>query len=296
MKEAIKTIHFKGKDIRYACYFHDKGEHMELKGQPLPGNTLKVRLTLMLIHGFPESGDIFKAQIAALSTLYNLIVPDLPGSGASPYNPALQTTADFADSIQAIIIEEKIEKLVVIGHSMGGYIALAFGEKYPERLLGLGLLHSTAYQDNEAKKQNRLKAIETMQHYGGASFLRAMIPALFSANYKEKHAQVVQDLINTGSHFETRALQQYYQMMHDRIDKTDLFSKLTIPYLLISGTEDKAAPAGDLIQQATLIDTVMVEILSDAGHMGFIEKPEEVSKIIHQFMQLVQTLQVSEAL
>lgn len=288
MKATIKTIHFKGKEISYAYYLNTEQLDADFTSQPSPDDPL----TLMLIHGFPERGDIFKAQIAALTCAYNLIVPDLPGSGNSPYNATLQSTTDFADGLKVITDAEKIDRLAIIGHSMGGYIALAFGEKYPETLLGLGLLHSTAYQDSEEKKANRLKAIRTMERYGGPTFLKSMIPALFGADYKKKHAPVIEALISAGSHFETKALQQYYQMMHDRTDKTALFSKLTIPYLLISGTEDKAAPAGDLIQQATLADTSMLEILADTGHMGFIEKPEQVSKIIHQFMQLVQTLKV----
>jgi len=287
MEQIVRTVHFKGKDICYGYYPRSTGKDKDFAKES-PSEEI---LTLMLVHGFPERGRIFKEQIAALSLRYNLIVPDLPGSGDSPFNPELHTTADFAEALKTVTDQENNKKLVMIGHSMGGYIALAFGEKYPEKMLGLGLLHSTAYQDSEAKKANRLKAIQTMERYGGPTFLKSMIPSLFSADFKAQHPEVIQDLIAAGSRFETRSLQRYYQMMHDRKDKTCLFDRLKIPYLLVSGTEDMAAPAADLREQAALADTVLLEILPDTGHMGFIEKPEMVNKILNAFMHLVQVLQ-----
>ncbi|UAY54423.1 alpha/beta fold hydrolase [Arachidicoccus terrestris] len=278
-----KTIHYRGQDIRYVLLQPTR---------PSNSGSDRADLTLMLVHGFPERGGIFQEQLDALSAYYTLLVPDLPGSGGSPYNPVLESTADFADSLAAIIKEEQIDKLVIIGHSMGGYIALAFAERYPEIILGLGLLHSTAYADSEQKKVNRIKAIHTMEQYGGAAFLKTMIPTLFGPVFKSAHPQVIQELIEAGSHFETRTLQQYYQMMHDRTDKTALLMHLSIPFLFISGTEDKAAPAIDLIRQSSLPQTAMIEILEQAGHMGFLECPGQVNKILTHFLQLVQNVSI----
>lgn len=248
-------------------------------------------LTLMLVHGFPERGNIFHAQVAALAPYYNLLVPDLPGSGDSPFNPTLKSVADFADALEFIIATEQINKLVITGHSMGGYIALAFAEKYPERLSGLGLLHSTAFADSNEKKANRLKAIRTMQSYGGPAFLKSMIPALFGDSFTAAHPEIIHQLILAGDRFETSALQQYYQIMHDRIDRTILFTRLSVPFLFVSGTQDKAAPAADIITQSTLPEIAMIDILEETGHMGFIEKPARVNQLLTDFLSLVQTMQ-----
>lgn len=278
-----KKVLFKGQDL---SYLHLVPARRQTDTHP--------PLTLMLVHGFPERGSIFEKQIAALSEDFTLLIPDLPGSGNSAYNSALMSTADFADGLAAVIRAEQIDKLTVIGHSMGGYIALAYGEKYPQHIQGLGLLHSTAYQDNEEKKANRIKAIQTMERHGGATFLRSLIPALFGAAFKKAHPEMIQQMIQAGQHFDTRALQQYYQIMHDRTDKTSLLTSLPIPFLLISGTEDKAAPAEDLIRQSSLPATAMINILEDSGHMGFLEKADQVNDIIRRFMELVHNLPPGE--
>jgi len=275
-----KTVHYKGKDIHYT----------HLNPARKKGG-LAAPATLMLVHGFPERGRIFQPQIAALSQHCTLLVPDLPGSGDSPYNPDLHSIADYADALQAITATEQVTRLVIIGHSMGGYIALAFADRYPRNLLGLGLMHSTAYADSADKKANRLKAIQTMEQYGGPAFLKSMIPALFAASFKSAHPAVVQELIQAGNDFQTATLQQYYRMMLDRSDKTYLLSQLSIPFLFISGTEDKAAPPKDLIAQSALPQTAMIEILDQAGHMGFIEKADEVNRILLDYLSLVQCLQ-----
>lgn len=273
-----KTILFKGQTIHYDFV--------------TPGieKSKSAAAQLMLVHGFPERGHIFQRQIAALADHFTLLIPDLPGSGNSPYNALLSTTSDFADGLLAALDAEQIDKIVLIGHSMGGYIALAFAQKYPERLSGLGLLHSTAYSDSDEKKANRLKAIQTMEKYGGPAFLKPMIPTLFGQAFKAKHPEFIRDMIESGNNFETRALQQYYQMMHDRKDKTAVIAQLRKPILFISGTEDKAAPAADLMTQASLVDKAMIEILDGAGHMGFIEKSDQVNAIIKDFLAMVHQM------
>jgi pimeloyl-ACP methyl ester carboxylesterase len=266
---------------------------LELKEKPVRYLSLnrEAAMTVILIHGFPERGRIFERQIKDLSPNYHLIVPDLPCSGDSPYNPLLSRIEDFSAIIKSIMDTEKRKKAVIIGHSMGGYIALAFASRYPELVAGLGLLHSTAYSDSPEKKANRLKAIQTMEKYGGAAFLKSMIPALFGSNFKMHHPEIIQGLIQQGAQFDTRALQQYYQIMHDRTDKTELFKTLSIPYLFISGTQDQAAPKDDLLKQCSTADVALIAILDGAGHMGFMEQPDEVRQHLINFLSLIKTVQ-----
>jgi len=273
MDQQTNTTQFKGKTIQYLSM--NEGAAM----------------CVILIHGFPERGHIFENQLAALASAYHVIVPDLPGSGASPYNPLLCSMDDFAEAIKTILDRENIQKAILIGHSMGGYIALSFADKFPASIYALGLLHSTAFADSPEKKANRLKAIKTMEQYGGPAFLKSMIPALFGTAFKAKNQAFIDYLIDQGQAFETSALQQYYQIMHDRTDKTALFNTLHIPYLFISGTEDQAAPKEDLIRQSSLPDTALIGIIPEVGHMGFIEKPDEVNRQLINFLQLTHTLQ-----
>ena len=107
---------------------------------------------VLLLHGFAEDGEIWKNQVEFLKNKFKLIIPDIPGSGKSPFNNAFKTIDDFAEIINPILDQEKIEAIALIAHSMGGYISLAFAEKYPKRLLALGLFHSTAYPRSGRKE------------------------------------------------------------------------------------------------------------------------------------------------
>ncbi|MBK7375227.1 MAG: alpha/beta fold hydrolase [Chitinophagaceae bacterium] len=108
------------------------------------------------------------------------MVPDLPGSGKSGVISSQSAVGmeEYAEIIKAILVEEKIEKSTMLGHSLGGYITLAFAEKYPGMLNSFGLVHSTAFADSEEKKAARLKSIEFIKKYGAYDFLRTTIPGL----------------------------------------------------------------------------------------------------------------------
>ena len=268
----LKKIEYKGTVVAYEYY----RQHASATN------------TLVLIHGFASRGSVFKAQVQALKDSYHIIVPDLPGSGASQTNGSFESIADYARLIDFILDAEGLQRVTVFGHSMGGYIALALAELHPELINGLGLIHSTAFADNEEKKSNRLKAIDLMERHGGYSFLKTMIPALFGEGFKKEFPDKIKDIIEENRDFETTTLQHYYQIMHDRLDKTDLLKRLDIPFLFVSGTEDKAAPAGDLTVQAALPAVAMMEVLQGAGHMGLLERPKRMTHIMEAFIALLK--------
>src|SRR5215471_2592237 len=125
-------------------------------------------LPLVLLHGFGEDSNVWNEQIDFLKAYCKLIIPDIPGSGRSAFkeNESDAKTIDYyAECIHALLQNERINNCLMLGHSMGGYIVLAFAEKYPI-LKGYGFIHSTAFADSEEKKQNRKRGIEMMEEYG----------------------------------------------------------------------------------------------------------------------------------
>lgn len=116
---------------------------------------------MVLLHGFGEDSQIWNTQVSFLQEHCQLLVPDLPGSGKSLLltnkNNASNVVSieDYADVIAALLAAEKITSSIMLGHSMGGYITLAFAEKYPDKLQSFGLVHSTAFADNEEKSHAR---------------------------------------------------------------------------------------------------------------------------------------------
>jgi pimeloyl-ACP methyl ester carboxylesterase len=249
---------------------------------------------VVLIHGFGEDSHIWDKQIDHLQSHCLLIVPDLAGTGLSemirpadlkkaPEQPISMN--DYADLMAAILKAENIETCIMIGHSMGGYITLAFEETYPETLLKFGLVHSSALADSEEKKANRLKGIELMELYGAGPFLKNTIPNLFSAAFKKEHANTVSILLDAAPVFNTQACQQYYQAMMQRPDRTSVLKGNPKPILFVIGTEDVAATLVDLLPQIKLPSHPQVHILEGVGHMGMWEATEQVNTFLLDFIE-----------
>ncbi len=248
---------------------------------------------VVLIHGFAEDGNIWNGLIKYLQHNFLLIVPDLPGSGKSEKLDGDKVSIeDYADVIKEILDEElpkvspkgvdlKGAGAVLIGHSMGGYITLAFAKKYPELLNGFGLFHSSSFADDEEKKQTRHKAIDFIKQNGCYAFLRTAIPNLFAGN---KHLKEMEDIIEEGRKFTPEALIQYYRAMINRPNTTEVLKTFNKPVLFIIGEKDNAIPMQASLQQCHLPAISYIHIL-DTGHMGMIEESAGSFAILQSFLQ-----------
>ncbi len=259
-----KTFKYKGCEVSYSV----QGE-----GKPV-----------MFVHGFAEDGHIWDEQAEFLKTHCQVLVPDLPGSGESGYNEQLNTVEDYADCLYALLQQENLGQCTMLAHSMGGYITLAFAEKYAESLSAFGFVHSTAFADNGEKKQNRLKGIKMIEECGSYDFIKNSMPNLFSIRYRELFADKIDTLIKKGSNFKKEALKQYYNAMMKRPDRTHVLYNNPLPVLYIAGTEDVAAPLHDILQQVYLPQQAWFHILKNTGHMGMWEATEAVNTYVLQFI------------
>ncbi|MBV4358161.1 alpha/beta fold hydrolase [Pinibacter aurantiacus] len=241
---------------------------------------------VVLLHGFAEDHEVWENQVATLQNNYTVIVPDLPGSGASD---RLDETSmeSMADAVKSILENEKIDQAVVIGHSMGGYVALAFGEKYPQFLKGLGLFHSTAFPDTEEKKETRRKGIEFIKKNGAYLFIKQTTPNLFTENYKLKNSDKVVTFIEHLKEFEPESLIAYYYAMIARPDRTLVLKNFSKPVLLIIGKNDVAVPYKDSLALSHLSSTTYVTILEHSAHMGMMEETDKSNEALESYLQEV---------
>ncbi len=245
---------------------------------------------VVLLHGFGEDGNVWEHQITYLQDHFQLIIPDLPGSGKSGLTEHMSIVG-MAEVIKAIISAEKINKLSIIGHSMGGYIALAMAEKYPEMLSSFGLFHSSAFADNEEKKAARLKSMEFIKNNGAYEFLKTMIPGLFymglAAGSRADHG--MKSLIEKGKAFSSKALLSYYTSMINRPDRTNVLKSFSNPLLFVMGEHDNAVPFQQSLQQCYLPQKAHVHILRNSAHMGMLEETERSNQILAQFLRSATT-------
>lgn len=237
---------------------------------------------VVLIHGFAEDSSIWDLQVASLKNKFLLILPDLPGSGRSAFiNKTGIRIEDYAEIIKSILNAENIGKTVMIGHSMGGYITLAFAEKYPQMLSAFGLLHSSAYADNAEKVETRKKAIEFIRKNGTTAFLKTSIPGLF---YDKSNSAPVDALIDKGSTMLPEALIQYYEAMIARPDRTKILKETNLPVLFIIGEHDQAVPFKQSLEQCHLPHCSHISILRESAHMSMIEETQKVNEILRNYL------------
>jgi pimeloyl-ACP methyl ester carboxylesterase len=239
---------------------------------------------VMLLHGFGEDGSIWNRQFGAWNQC-QLIIPDLPGTGRSELTDDMsiegmaKTICDFMKAIG-------LAKCKLIGHSMGGYIILAFLESNPEMAEAFGLFHSTTYADSEERKETRRKGIDFIKKHGAFEFLKTVIPNLYSPVTKEKNPELPGEQIEVSHEFSAEALIRYYNAMIERPDRTHVLKETTLPALFVLGRYDNATPLADGLKQCYLPSISYVYILENSGHMGMREEPQASNKFLQDFINL----------
>ncbi len=246
---------------------------------------------VLLVHGFAEDGNIWKHQIDALKKNNLLIIPDLPGSGLSEMLDNKASIEDYAEVIKGLadeVIAKKGEqndcRFSLIGHSMGGYITLAFAEKYPELLNSFGLFHSSAYADSEEKIATRKKAIDFISKNGTEAFVKTSVPNLFCEETKNEKPELITQLLDIAKTISPEALIQYYEAMIARPDRTTVLKTFTKPVLLIAGEFDTAVPLQASLEQFSMPTISMVHILRHSGHMGMWEEVKLSNSFLNDFL------------
>lgn len=230
---------------------------------------------LVLLHGFPESSTLWRCVADALAASFTLIMPDFPGSGDTPLEQAT-SLAQMADAAKDILNAEQIEKAVIAGHSMGGYVAFQFAATYPERVQGLSIIHSTPVADDDEKKANRRKAIDLIRKGGKSAFIKQMVTNLFPESFRIAHPGVVDEQINLSMQVNEDALVNYYEAMIGRNDHSAMLSAFQPPIQWIIGTEDTVIPYKKILSKCIQSRINFVTFYNNCGHMSMLECPEKL--------------------
>ena len=237
---------------------------------------------MVLLHGFPESGVLWRYIWDTLSESFTLIIPDLPGSGNSPLTNTI-SLSEMAVRVKAILDAEAISKAVIAGHSMGGYVALAFAHQFPECVVGLSLVHSTPAADDAEKKSNRAKVIEIVNNGGRETFLKQMIPNLFAEDFKRDAPLLVKEQLNNALNMPAESIANFYTAMMQRPERADVLDAPPFAVQWIIGTDDTLIPFGKVVQFLYRADTNFVSVYKGCGHMGMVEAPEKLADDLKTF-------------
>lgn len=237
---------------------------------------------VVLLHGFLENSTMWDFYVNDFTQKNRVITIDLLGHGQTECLGYIHTMEEMADAVNAVLRELKIKEAIFVGHSMGGYVSLAFAELYPEYIKGLVLLNSTTYADDHERKINRNRAIKMAQREY-ASLVQMSIANLFSIDNRER---LVLEIEQTKKEALKTPLQGYIacqEGMKVRKNREKILQNTLFPKLLILGKKDGVLNYEDNIKQVENTQAKLVS-LSD-GHMSHIENRDVLGEILLDFIK-----------
>jgi pimeloyl-ACP methyl ester carboxylesterase len=237
---------------------------------------------LVLLHGFLESKAIWDDFTEILQNDFTVIAMDLPGHGESELIEKTHGMQLMAATLKTVLEAEKIEKAVLAGHSMGGYVALQFAADNEELIKGLVLFHSNAGADSEEAKENRRRTINIITQ-NRVGFIKQFIPDLFDQKHLEKYTAEIQKLQDIAALMSPDAIIAALAGMRDRSNQLQYLLLADIPVLFIIGKQDSRMPYTQLIAQAIIPSHSEILLLEDVGHMGYIEAPNKTLQALKHF-------------
>ena len=237
--------------------------------------------TVLLIHGFPMNQSVWHDFAEKLSQSLQVVTLDLPGFGKSPGLKEGFTLEEVAGEVLSFIHEKKYENLTVVGHSLGGYVALAMAEQEPDLMAGLCLFHSTALADSDEKKQSRNKVLEFIEKKGVKAFTSNFIGQLYA---DPQHSSVTK-VKNLAVQSSKESVEGFTRAMRDRADRTHVVRSFHRPLLFIAGEKDPGIPPDTIRQQVVLNKNAEAAILPEVAHMGMFESESTCLKKITDFVK-----------
>ena len=237
---------------------------------------------IVLLHGFLENKTMWQDFIPELSLKNRIITIDLLGHGETECLGYVHSMEDNADVVHEVLSNLRIRKAVFVGHSMGGYVALAFAELFPESIKALVLLNSTSRADSDERKANRDRAIVAVkQNY--ASFIRMSIANLFSEDNREKLIDEIEKVKTEALKTPLQGIVASLEGMKIRKDREVLLHLTPYPKLLILGEKD---PVLNLVETKEQIENTTVQLVTFLdGHMSTIENKKELLKVLSRFFK-----------
>lgn len=242
--------------------------------------------TLVLLHGFCENISIFNHQIASLQKSFNLLCIDLPGFGLSALIKDV-TISKMADEVKLVIEHLQICKCVLLGHSMGGYVTLAFVKKYSQLLDGFGLIHSTAAKDNFERLAKRKQLINFIKKNGHKTFIETFYPDLFFD--KKLNKKQIENLIESANSFDSKGIIEAIKAMMMREEAFDVLQTTNLPVFFVIGKYDSIITENDMYIQAALCKQSEICYLENSNHLGMIEEPTILNEAIINFVNRISS-------
>lgn len=242
-------------------------------------------IPVVLLHAFPLSSAMWLAQREGLAKVCRVITPDLRGFGGSRLGDDEPSIESMADDVAELLDAEGIDKAVVGGLSMGGYVAMAFCRRHPDRVLGVILADTKATTDPSPARANRERIAQAVLSGGSDVLVEEVLPALIGPTTKERRAMVfgrVKGLVQSAP---PGAVAWAQRAMAARPDSFETLGALKVPLLVVVGEEDELSPVSDAEAMARAVPDGKLEIIPKAGHLSAVEQPEAFNAAVADFLR-----------
>lgn len=238
---------------------------------------------ILLVHGFPANVLLWRCILPELSKNYTVILPNFFEDKGDWLQEGKTSMDLLADAFNDILIHENLSKILLAGHSMGGYMGLAFARKYPDKLTGLSLIHSSPLADDEARAEGRRKTVNILENGGKGPFLKMMVRALFPQEFNVQHPEILARQTEEAIAVEDESLIAFYRAIMERNDTTDVTSTAKFPVQNIIGLKDSLANIRKEITPENLSFINFVSVYQNEGHMAMLENPSTLLKDLSDF-------------
>lgn len=241
--------------------------------------------TIVLLHGYLEAKEVWELLTGHLSERYRIIAIDLPGHGDSGIVSDVHTMEMMAGAVHEVIEKEKCGRVIVAGHSLGGYVALAYAELYPDLLSGFVLFHSHPHADSSEAIEKRKREIAIVE----AGRKNLMYPSNVSMMFAEKNLSRMPEAVARmeliASHCPDKGIISVLRGMMSRPSRVHVIEEGSVPLLWILGRHDLYFTPEKALGDVVIPDSCKVVIMEDSGHLGFIEEPDHSAAIIALFAE-----------
>jgi pimeloyl-ACP methyl ester carboxylesterase len=245
--------------------------------------------TIVLVHGYLESSEIWSQFAGRLSKNFRVILIDLPGHGLSDIDDQSNSMESMASLIKKLIDDLGIEKIFLTGHSLGGYVALAFLELFPERLSGYCLFHSQPFADTPETIEKRQREIKIVEAGKKDIMYPENIARMFGEENLEKFPEAVERSRVIASRISAEGIISVLKGMIARPHRVGFMEEGWVPCLWILGSGDRYIPCEEILKKVCLPLNAMVVVLENSGHMGFVEEEDRAVDVITRFVMRLGT-------
>ena len=243
---------------------------------------------VVLLHGFPFNRSLWHEQIEALSSNHRVIAPDLRGFGESEVGPGPATMEEMAQDVAALMDHLHVNRAVLGGLSMGGYVSFAFCRLFPLRVGALILADTRPQADSDEARLNREQLAARALSEGMAAVADAMLPRLFAPQTHAEQPEVVARVRDMIFATKPEGAAAALRGMAARRDHTYFLPEILAPTLIIVGSEDALAPPKDAELMHREIRGSRLEIIAGAGHVSNLEQPADFKRALTEFLRALE--------